>query len=154
MVKHKIHKEFGNVGIAIYREALQSFYEYNNHSFSRLMNNKEFGKVIKNHYVVPRIKRELTSIIEKFRLKESVAKTESFLRYFIEEAYLDDLVLFDNNMKERNEDYYTLAQQNSIVWKQFTDKVEAIYQKEAASGNERVKVLALATKWLNKQKTY
>lgn len=144
MVKHKIHKEFGNVGIEIYRESLQSYFKYNSHSFARLMNNKEFGKVIKNHYVVPRIKMELTSIIEKIELKEGFTQTESFLRYFTDEAFFDDLILFDHNLKQTNDEYYKQAKESSVIWKKFADKVEVIYQKEAASGNAYDEVLELA----------
>ena len=36
MVKHKIHKEFGNLGIAIYRESIRSFFEHSSHSFGPL----------------------------------------------------------------------------------------------------------------------
>jgi|GEM_PF-6165319 len=146
MVKHKIYKEFGNLGISIYRESLESFFGSNSHSFARHMNNKEFGKVIKNHYVVPRINMELTSLIEKINIKKELPKTEPLLRYFTEEAYLDNLVIFDNNMKQSHPDFYEEAKQNSIVWNHLAKKVEAIYQKEAAAGNEPAKVLEFSMK--------
>lgn len=146
MVKHKIFKEFGSLGVTIYREALESFFAHNSHSFARLMNNKEFGKVIKNHYVAPRIHMELTKLIEKIDIKRELTKTEPFLRYFTDEAYLDDLVIFDNNMKQVHEDFYTEAKENSTVWNQFAQKVKSIYQKEAASGNKPAEVLELAMK--------
>jgi hypothetical protein len=146
MVKHKIYKEFGNLGITIYREALETFFEHNSHSFARHMNNKEFGRVIKNHYVVPRINMELRSLIKKSCIQKELSKTEAYLRYFSDEAYLDNLVTFDNDMKQSHADYYNEAKHNSIVWKHFADKVEAIYQKEAVAGNGPSKVLELAMK--------
>lgn len=146
MVKHKIYKEFGNMGISIYREALENFFEYSSHSFARIMNNKEFGKVIKNYYVIPRIKMELTNLVDKFDIKDGLSKTETFLRYFSNEAFLDELVIFDDNMKQIHVDYYVEAKQKSAIWGQFAQKVEAIYQKEAAAGNTPAKVLELSKK--------
>lgn len=106
MVKHKIFKEFGSLGMAIYREALESFFTCNSHSFARLMNNKEFGKFIKNHYVAPRIKMELTKLIERINIKKDLSKTAQFLRCFTDEAYWDELVILDNNLKQAHADFY------------------------------------------------
>ena len=79
MVKHRIHKEFGNLGIAIYRESIRSFFERISHSFGPLMEKQEFGKVIKNHYVVPRIKKELTNAVKEAEKTQELSKTEAFL---------------------------------------------------------------------------
>jgi len=146
MVKHKIYKEFGNLGIKIYRESLQSFFELSSHSFARLMDNKEFGKTIKNHYVIPRIKMELTNSVRELESKQNLSKTEAFLRYITTEAYLDDLVTIDHNMNTSYPELYKTVQQTNAAWKEFADKVEGIYKKEGASGNTPEIVLELAFK--------
>jgi hypothetical protein len=146
MVKYKIYREFGNLGIAIYRESLQAFFEHSSHSFARLMENKEFGKVIKNHYVVPRIKFELMNAVKEAEQKQNLSKTEAFLRYFTTEAYPDDLVLFDQYMNNNYASLYENAKQHNVVWKEFANKVEDIYNKEASVGHARDFVVELAEK--------
>lgn len=147
MTKHKIHREFGNLGIKIYRESLQAFFKHSSHSFARLMDHKEFGKVIKNHYVVPRIKLELTAAIEDAQnSSNNLSKVEAFLRYFTTEAYYDDLVLFDNYMTESHSHLYKEAKEHINVWNEFANKVTDIYTQEASLGNNKELVLKLAQK--------
>ena len=143
MVKHKIHKEFGNLGIAIYRESIRSFFEHSSHSFGPLMEKQEFGKVIKNHYVVPRIKKELTNAVIEAEKTQELSKTEAFLRYFTKESYFDDLVLFDHTMNTTFSNVYETAKQMNGTWKQFADEVEHIYQQEASRGNSSEVVIFL-----------
>lgn len=143
MVKHKIHKEFDNLGIAIYRESIRSFFEHSSHSFGPLMEKQEFGKVIKNHYVVPRIKKELTNAVIEAEKTQELSKTEAFLRYFTKESYFDDLVLFDHTMNTTFSNVYETAKQMNGTWKQFADEVEHIYQQEASRGNSSEVVIFL-----------
>lgn len=144
MMKHKIHKEFGNIGISIYRESLRAFFQTNDYAFSRLMNNGEFGKIIHNYYVIPRIKIELTHAIEQAATTQNLSKTEAFLRYFTNEAYPDDLVLFDYQMIHQFSHVYEWGKQTSDTWKQFADKVESIYQHQASLGYSAEIVLQFA----------
>lgn len=67
MVKAKIHKQFGNVGIQLYREGLEDFFNNRNHAFQGLMESGEFGNTIKNFYVIPRIKKRILSMFEQVK---------------------------------------------------------------------------------------
>ncbi|MED4454880.1 hypothetical protein [Metabacillus fastidiosus] len=57
IVKHEIYRKYGERGIEIYRESLWAFFKDESYhwNFQRLMENKEFGKILRDQYVVPRI---------------------------------------------------------------------------------------------------
>lgn len=67
MVKAKIYKEFGDVGIQLYREGIKDFFNNRSHAFQSLMENGDFGNTIKNYYVIPRIEQRLKSIFEQVK---------------------------------------------------------------------------------------
>ncbi|MED1202589.1 hypothetical protein [Heyndrickxia acidicola] len=143
MTKHKIFKEFGQLGIKIYRESLCAFFENSEHSFAPLMDKKQFGRAIKNHYVIPRITMELTAAIQSSE-KNNLSKTEAFLQYMTTEAYADELVLFDKYMNESHAEFYKDAVKTSPIWKDFSNKVNHIFTEEKAAGNGKDKVVKLA----------
>lgn len=146
MVKHKIHKEFGNRGIAIYRESIKAFFKESSHSFARLMNDKEFGKVIKQYYVIPRIKEELLNFFSTSEKNLNLPRTEAFLRYFSDESYPDDVVVLDHQLTIAYSTQYNATKTKHVMWNNFATKVASIYKKEEVAGLQPKEVLELALK--------
>ena len=116
------------------------------------MEKQEFGKVIKNHYVVPRIKIELTNAVIEAEKTQELSKTEAFLRYFTKEAYFDDLVFIRRHHEYRHFlAYMKRPNTMNVTWKRFADEVQHIYEQEASRGNSSEMVMELALQGINKQ---
>lgn len=173
MVKAKIYKEFGNVGIQLYRGGLKEFFKNRSHAFQSLMETGEFGNTIKNFYVIPKIEQEIKSLFEKVKndyfskvntfpyqplnLKYAFEDSKPFLSYMMEESYNDNLIILDSELEATYSFIYNQLTEVDKTWYEFKEKVEKIYREEAElHGNDRNKVFYLAIqKQLNqKERTY
>lgn len=161
MVKAKIYKEFGNVGIQLYREGLKDFFNNRSHAFQSLMENGEFGNTIKNYYVIPKIEQKIKSLFEQVKndyftkantfpyqplgLKHAFKDSKPFISYIMEESYKDNLIILDRELKASCTFIYNQLTKEDKTWFEFKEKVEKIYREEAeAHGNDRNKVFYLA----------
>src|SRR5690625_583006 len=161
MVKAKIYKEFGDVGIQLYREGLKDFFKNRSHSFQNLMENGNFGNTIKNFYVIPRIEQRLKTLFEEVKndyftkvktlpyqslnLKHAIKDSKPFISYIMEESYNDNLIILDRELEAAYSFIYSQFTQVDKSWYEFKEKVEKIYKDEAeAHGNDRNKVFYLA----------
>ena len=161
MVKAKIHKQFGNVGIQLYREGLEDFFNNRNHAFQGLMESGEFGNTIKNFYVIPRIKKRILSMFEQVKndyvtqankfpyhslnLKQAFNKSKAFISYLLDEAYNDNLIILDRELEAAYSDIYKELIQIDKTWYELHQRVEKIYSDESKTyGNNRNRVFYLA----------
>lgn len=154
MVKAKIYREFGDVGIQLYREGLKDFFKNRSHAFQNLMENGDFGNTIKNFYVIPRIEQRLKSLFEQVKndyftkslnFKHAIKDSKPFISYIMEESYNDNLIILDRELEVAYSFIYNQFTQVDKTWYEFKEKVEKIYKDEAeAHGNDRNKVFYLA----------
>src|SRR5699024_33978 len=161
MVKAKIYKEFGDVGIQLYREGLKDFFKNRSHAFQSLMENGDFGNTIKNYYVIPKIEQRLKSLFEQvnndyftkvntfpyesLNLKHAIKESKQFISYIIEESYNDNIIILDRELEAVYSLIYYQFTQVDKTWYEFKEKIEKIYKNEAeAHGNDRNKVFYLA----------
>ncbi|MEN1970667.1 hypothetical protein WMZ97_21830 [Lentibacillus sp. N15] len=161
MVKAKIYKEFGDVGIQLYREGLKDFFKNRSHAFQNLMENGDFGNTIKNFYVIPRIEQRLKSLFEQVKndyftkvdtfpyqslnFKHAIKDSKPFISYIMEESYNDNLIILDRELEAVYSLIYYQFTQVDKTWYEFKEKIEKIYKNEAeAHGNDRNKVFYLA----------
>src|SRR5699024_8721031 len=122
MVKAKIHKQFGNVGIQLYREGLEDFFNNRNHAFQGLMESGEFG----NKYL---------------KLKQDFNKSNAFIYYLLDEAYNDNLIILDRELEAAYSDIYKELIQIDKTWYELHQRVEKIYSDESKTyGNNRNRV--------------
>ena len=162
--KEGLYKELGSIGIQVYRESLTDFFENQSHSFEKLMNSGEFPNTLKNFYIIPRIQQKLELFINEVKTDcikrmnefpyeefnhdlatDILEKSSSFISYFKDKAYFDNLVLLDHQLKKADIDLYNSILKLNRNWYLFKEKVEKIYQFEKeACGNDRSQVLGLA----------
>ncbi|WP_047986081.1 hypothetical protein [Ornithinibacillus californiensis] len=161
MVKAKIYKEFGNVGIQLYRDSLKEFFSNRSHAFQYLMENGEFANTIKNYYVIPRVEEKIRAFFDQvtneyvnevntlpyqsLNLKHALKDSKSLVSYITEESFNDNLILLDREFEAANSFIYEQITQLDKTWYEFKEKVEKIFRDEAEThGNSRNKVVYLA----------
>lgn len=167
-LKEGIFKEIGSTGIKIYREAIIDFFDNRSYSFEKLMKNGEFPNTLKNYYVIPRIQQKIKSFfeqvqevcvkkIEEFPYEEFdqklaaniIEKSEPYISYFKNNAYLDDIILLDNQLKKADSILYNEVSKLNRNWYLLREEVEKIYQYEKkVCGNDREQVVYLAEQGL------
>ncbi|WP_445506740.1 hypothetical protein [Niallia sp. 03190] len=150
MLKEKLHREFGKVGITMYRDALKEYFQGQSHKFANHIIDRQFADIIKKIYVMPKITFQLHSYLSEVGLgnwsvsKEMLTKTENYIEYLTTEAYYDDMILFNVLANEKNEDLLDELINESRHWEKFHLKVKEIYDMERKLGNGRNDVYQLA----------
>lgn len=167
--KDALYKELKIDGIRVYREALIDFFENRSYSFENLMKNKELPNVLKNYYVIPRIEKKINSIFKevqsrcvgsqngKFDSEQAIRilqQSNCYLSYFINYAYLDRIILLDDELKCIDYNWYDEISKANRSWYLFRIQVEKIYNYEKeAYGNDSERVLYLAKQGLLSNKS-
>lgn len=162
--KEALYKELKIDGIRIYREALTDFFNTKAYSFENLMKNEEFPNVLKNYYVIPCIEKKLKGIFSEVKKECIVSQNDkfdsdhassilqesnSYLSYFINYAYLDRIILLDDDLKNIDYKLYNEISKINRGWYLFRFKVERIYNYEKeAYCNDSDRVLYLAKQGL------
>lgn len=165
MTKKKLYDTFGNLGIQLYRESLRDFFTYRSHAFQELMEKEEFGRTIKNFYVMPRIQNKLKSFFEKAqqecvttterfpyesinqnRSKEIFEQSKPYITYFNEDAPLESLVTLDQELDNQFKTIYKDLYQNDQTWSLFKNKVSQMNLDEIKNEPDKTKQKSSANK--------
>ncbi|WP_121616797.1 hypothetical protein [Virgibacillus halodenitrificans] len=182
MFKHKLYTTFGNVGLEVYREELESYFKHQGHEFEETMEDgaAAFVKVLKNYYVMPKIIIKLKELFKKMLIETRVDRsmflnqsneemkwnvsleetfkkqTAPYVRYIKEEAYDDEIIKLDYYMMELSVEHNALYRDFTHInkdWLEFKKKVNSIFRTEELLGNTKQDVYRLAlNKKLNEQK--
>jgi hypothetical protein len=152
ILKDQLFKQFGNIGIDLYREGIEKYFEDQAHSFGKHIENGQFSNIIKKIYVMPKIVARLNNFLTEMQQentysvsKEMMDKSENYIEYLTSEAYLDDMVLFDH---EINNDRIKRHLRQNTKWFNFFTRVDNIYLMENKLGNSDEDVIELAKKGL------
>lgn len=171
MFKNKLYETFGNVGIQVYRESVESFFKHQGHQFEKVMRSgaDTFVKYLKHYYVMPSVITRLKGLfkellnntpgrsifvdlsvedMDKIVSLEQDFKTKSapYVRYIKEEAYYDEIIKLNYFMVQSaayNKLYRDFTHTNKD-WMEFKQKVNVIFKSEEILGNTEKDVYRLA----------
>lgn len=153
MLKKGLYDKFGKLGIKIYRKALNNYFSSQSHSFEEDLLSEKFVSILKKIFVMPYIQLELQQYFKSateeqimdFKKSTKINKdTSHYISFLSNEAYLDDLVLFEREAKNENELLYDFLIAHSSNWYEFNQKVKEIYLTEYRIGNDPARVIFLA----------
>ena len=151
MLKEKLHREFGKAGIAMYRKSILEYFENQAHSFDQHIISGQFHDIVKKFYVMPKITLQLHAFMDNIDPKidnisqDFRAITSRYVHYLTKESYMDDMVIFYDEVTKKHDLLYAELVDSSQNWESFNKLIKGIFHIEKQErNNNRNDVVSIA----------
>lgn len=156
-LKLELWKQFGRIGIELYREALTSYFSNQEHRFLEDVLEDKFTSILKNYYILPTLQKEFLThaqcllknqqergFISHAVIKEQKEYANAIAQYFNQQSFFDRSVVLHHAIECMEGMNLTFLTQELPEFKVLHERVMSVYKTELQKGMDKETVLSLA----------